>query len=399
MIRSPFGPNDSSAPAAQRRAAGFSLIELSVVLVLLTIVLGLGLGALNAQLQSGNASVTRKRQELIRDALIVHLGAAKRLPCADDPAAGGVTGVEDCPATSGVIPYATLGLSREAAEDGWGNLFSYAVFAEVAPVCPSQGGPGKDWKNAACFGEGKTGGFIVKDGTVGSATDLTTSAIAVIVSHGSNGLGAWTREGTRNAAPVPCEEAHNSNQAAAGCTLAANTFYRGERADVDDMAAYLNAGEAIQQLARQGVLKTAPGRLAEDMQISLDTALGTALASGCPSAASIPVTLPSSVSVDPWGHPYIWNPNTNPPTIDTAGVPPKTSDPATLTPYANAPTGNVVFQISSGGCPDLTTCFPVVAPATRYLTKTVFDAKCPPPPYNRRGPAASPASPRWNWGS
>src|SRR5574338_365227 len=342
MIRSPFGPNDSPAPAAPRRAAGFSLIELSVVLVLLTIVLGLGLGALNAQLQSGNASVTRKRQELIRDALIVHLGAAKRLPCADDPAAGGVTGGEDCPATSGVIPYATLGLSRETAEDGWGNLFSYAVFAEAAPVCPSPGGgPGKDWKSAACFGEGKTGGFIVKDGTVGSATDLTTSAIAVIVSHGANGLGAWTREGTRNAAPVTCEEAHNSNQAAAGCTLAANTFYRGERADVDDMVAYLNAGEAIQQLARQGTLMSASARMAEDMQTAMDAVLGGFAAAGCTN----PLPVAPAVPADPWGHDY---------TVTGVTI-----------------VGSTIYSISSSGC---SSCTPAVPLTQRYLTKAGLNA-------------------------
>lgn len=339
-VPDPHRPKVIAPRPWRRREGGFSLIELSVVLVLLTIVLGLGLGALNAQLQSGNAAVTRQRLETIRQALIAHLGAAKRLPCADDPSTGGVTGIEDCPATVGVVPYATLGLARETAEDGWGNLFSYAVFAEATPLCP---GPGKDWKNAACFGEGKAGGFIVKDGTVGAATDLTTSAIAVIVSHGSNGLGAWTREGTRNANPVRCEEAHNSGQAMAGCTLAANTFYRGERADVDDIVGYLNAGEAIQQLARQGVMKTAPGRMAEDMQAAVDTALGAIAANGCTGGYTI--TLPTQY--DPWGNAY-----TN----------------STVTPSAST-----VYQISSSGC-TAASCVPQVGATVLPLKKSDVDA-------------------------
>ena len=341
-VPDPHRPTAIAPRPWRRRSGGFSLIELSVVLVLLTIVLGLGLGALNAQLQSGNAAVTRQRLETIRQALIAHLGAARRLPCADAPSTGGVTGAEDCPAASGVVPYATLGLARETAEDGWGNLFSYSVFAEATPLCPSPGGgPGKDWKNAACFGEGKIGGFIIKDGTVGAATDLTTSAIAVIVSHGPNGLGAWTREATRNAAPVRCEEAHNSGQAVAGCALAANTFYRGERADVDDMVGYLNAGEAIQQLARQGVMKTAPGRLVEDMQAALETALGAVLTYGC---GSYPITLPATT--DPWGNAYVGN------TVNTSADP--------------------VFQIVSPGCP---ACSPAVAATTRQITRLALNAK------------------------
>jgi prepilin-type N-terminal cleavage/methylation domain-containing protein len=328
----------SARRPAPTRLRGFSLIELSVVLVLLTIVLGLGLGALNAQFQSGNASVTKKRQELIRDALIAHLAAAKRLPCADDPAIGGVTGTENCPATFGVVPYVTLGLARESAEDGWGNLFSYAVYAGASPTCP---GNGIDWKDANCFGEGKSGGYTVKDGKVGAATDVTTGAIAAIVSHGPNGLGAWTREATRNASPVGCEEAHNSLQAVAGCTLAANTFYRGERADVDDQVAYLNAGEAIQQLARQGVVKSAPGRMVEDMQAALDTALGAVVAYGCGSQTII---LPATV--DPWGNNYAGS------SVNTGGSP--------------------VFQIASTGC---ATCTPAVAATTRQITHSELNAQ------------------------
>lgn len=306
-----------------------------MVLVLLTIVLGLGLGALNAQFLSANASLTKKRQDVLREALIAHLGAARRLPCADDPATGGVTGVEDCPASFGVVPYATLGLARESAEDGWGNLFSYAVFVGPTPVCP---GTGIDWKNANCFGEGKSGGFTVNDGSVGAATALTTAAVAVIVSHGGNGLGAWTREATRNAGPVRCEEAHNAKLAAAGCTLVASTFYRGERQDVDDIVGYVVAGEAIQQLARQGVLKTAPGRLGEDMQSAVDTVLGAFATTGCTLIPSAPA------GIDPWGNAYSS-------TVSMAG--------------------STIYQIGSAGC---TTCTPAVPAATRVLTKAELNA-------------------------
>src|SRR5690606_34498183 len=101
-----------------------------------------------------------------------------------------------CPAAYGVIPYATLGLSREIAEDGWGNLFSYHVYAEVpTPTCP---GPGLNWGNSQCFGEGKGGALKVNDGP----NEIANSVVAVVVSHGPNGLGAYGVLGTPNPDPT-----------------------------------------------------------------------------------------------------------------------------------------------------------------------------------------------------
>ncbi|MBL8447251.1 MAG: prepilin-type N-terminal cleavage/methylation domain-containing protein [Zoogloeaceae bacterium] len=315
--------------------AGFSLIELSVVLVLLTIILGLGLGALNARFQSANTSVTRQRMDLVREALLAHLGATHRLPCAEDVSAGGVTGLEECPNTFGTIPFVTLGLARETSEDGWGNLMSYGVFANTAPTCP---GSGIDWKSATCFGEGKVGGITLNDGTVAAPIPLTTQAIAVIISHGPNGLGAWTRQGSRNAAPVSCEEAQNTQQAIPSCTLAAQVFFRGERTDVDDLASTLLAGEAIQRLARDGVLQSPTARLGADLQAAVDQFVGAFAAAGCTLTPSAPSGL------DPWGHAYST-------TISLSGA--------------------TVFQITSSGC---TTCTPPVAATTRSVTKTELNA-------------------------
>ncbi len=316
-------------------AAGFSLIELSVVLVLLTIVLGLGLGALNARFQSANGSATRQRMELVREALIQHLGAARRLPCAEDVSSGGVTGLEECPTLFGTIPFATLGLPREAAEDGWGNLMSYTVYASASPACP---GSGVDWKSASCFGEGKVGGITVNNGILASPVALTTQAIAVIISHGPNGLGAWTRQGTRNAAPVGCEEAQNSQQTVAACTLTANVFFHGERPEVDDLASFLVAGEALQRLARDGVLLSPGARLGADLQAAIDQFIGAFATAGCTVAPSI------SVGLDPWGHAY-----------------------SATTSLAN-PT---VFQVTSSGCP---TCAPAVPVTSRSVSKTELNA-------------------------
>lgn len=140
---------------------GFTLIELSVVVVIIAMVLTMGLTALNAQLISASYMETKKRQGLIKEALIAYLGANKRLPCPDVPNntdgttdASQVTGREDrnggvagaCTdpdgdgVAFGVVPYQSLGLGRDAALDGWGNFMSYRIsVANPAPTCPGNG--------------------------------------------------------------------------------------------------------------------------------------------------------------------------------------------------------------------------------------------------------------------
>lgn len=284
-----------------RCSAGFSLVELAVVLVIMSIVLTMGLGAMNAQMLMGNQSITKKRQEIVKDALISYLGAQKRLPCAEDSSSGGVTGLEECPNTFGTIPFVTLGISREMATDGTGNLFSYAVSSQTPPPNCVTTPTAIDWKQSQCFGEGKSGTFIVSDGTVATPTQLTNQAIAVVVSHGANGLGAYAVQGTRNANPVTCEEGHNAILAVGSCTLAANTFYKGERDGNDDIILFVTSTEAINALVRQGSIKSASGRVADDLASVRSQMLSAkAIAPTC----STPVAQ-TPPKPDPWGNNYV----------------------------------------------------------------------------------------------
>ncbi|HEV2611814.1 MAG TPA: type II secretion system protein [Noviherbaspirillum sp.] len=203
--------------------AGFTLIEMAIVVLIVSIMMTLGVATLSAQLESTAVASTKKRQEAIRDALVAYLAKNRRLPCPDNPAANAPNvafdGIEDraaasvagppptpntttaCSSAFGVVPYATLGISRELAQDGWSNLFSYQV--STAPY---------NWTLNASFSAGSQGGITVNTrNAAGTLTAFTGNAVVVLASHGKTALGAYTVGGTRNTLPVGVDEVENSN--------------------------------------------------------------------------------------------------------------------------------------------------------------------------------------------
>ncbi len=315
-------PSSPTLPRA-RLAAGFTLIEIAVVLGIVMIVLSLGLTAISAQLSSASYTITKKRQDAIKDALVGYFGAHNSLPCPyapvlGTPAAGTFTGEVGaaCPQPFGTVPFAALGLAREIGEDGWGNLFSYQVYTDAVPGCP---GTGRDWANPSCFGTGKSGSLTVNDGAVGASTLLSSSGVAVVVSHGINGLGAWVAaQGTRNAPPLTCVEVQNAGGPPsgggitwpAGCPGAytPNTFYKGESQANDDVVAYLTATDLLQPLIKQGALNSPAAQVNVDLQTLYDQAIASSITPlNCPQPLTLlpalPV-IPPTWGVDPWGNSY-----------------------------------------------------------------------------------------------
>lgn len=117
------------------KQAGFSLIELALVLVILTLALGGALVPLNAQIEHKQWRDTEHGLQLVHDALLGFTVRNGRLPC---PASGASNGMES-PVNGGVctnpydgyVPAVSLGLSQLDTQgyvlDAWGNRLRYAV--------------------------------------------------------------------------------------------------------------------------------------------------------------------------------------------------------------------------------------------------------------------------------
>jgi prepilin-type N-terminal cleavage/methylation domain-containing protein len=256
--------NTSSLGMVRVRLAGFTLVEMAVVVVLMGIVLTMGLRMLQATLNNAAWSETKLKQERIKVALITFLRTHGRLPCPDT--ALPPTGAEPANclvnAGRGVLPWQALGLSVGDVQDGWSNFFTYRV-ANKTPATSS------NWTIKA--GLPAAAPFTISELTV-PLTALTVQArsdagalgpamvpspVVVIMSHGKNGSGARTLRGAALLpAPLGADELSNA-------TAASTTFITRTPSDVaaaaggayDDLVAYMTPKDLLQPLLDDKTLK------------------------------------------------------------------------------------------------------------------------------------------------
>lgn len=298
---------------------GFTLAEMAVVVVIAGILMVSGVKILTAQIDGASYSATRIKQEMIKQALITYLGVNRRLPCPDTRSGNGPgaltftvaappDGIENrttagnvttnCAATFGVVPYATLGLAREAAVDGWGNLFSYHL-----STVPS------NWGLTASFADINSGALIINERTAaGAASLLTSTVVMVIVSHGKNGNGAWTVKGTQAVQPAAAtnpDERENTN------IVNNTTYFKREYSDnttasggsFDDLVMFITAADLIAPLRRDGTLQNMNAVVVQQQENIKNSIIGFMMGTGCNVPANITTALGLSASdvTDPWG--------------------------------------------------------------------------------------------------
>lgn len=194
---------------------GFTLAEVAVAFVIISLLIAGAVMPLAGQIEARNLAETRRIMDQIREATIGFVQINGRLPCPADgtTASGSVngsgasagaeqynTGTSLCTAVFGVVPWATLGVSET---DAWGRRISYyvdQVFADgfsVASHGPSCT-PSPALTSPMSFGLCSTGTLTVntRNDTTHAVTSIGSSLPAVFISHGKNGYGAYTSQGT-----------------------------------------------------------------------------------------------------------------------------------------------------------------------------------------------------------
>lgn len=178
---------------------GFTLIEMAVVLVIIGLMLGGLLVPLSVQMDMRGYQETNKRLDEAKEALIGFAMANGRLPC---PASDTSLGIEDPVGGGncnhdydGFLPAATLGLTNVDgsgyALDGWGgnpvNRIRYAVtIGNTNAFTTTNGMRTTGLSTLAPDLYVCASGSVVTAANCGTATSLTSTAVAVVFSAGKN---------------------------------------------------------------------------------------------------------------------------------------------------------------------------------------------------------------------
>lgn len=193
-------------------------MELAIAIFVLALLLGSILVPLATQVQQRQIADTQKILDEIREALLGFATTNGYLPCPDrqvgsaandgtedvDAATGrctNISGTTPNALAAGNLPWASLGVGHQ---DAWGNRFRYTVLETYARRTPA---------TSFNLNTSATGGLRVCSSTgCGSPATLTSTAVAVVISHGSNGRGAINANtNLSNPPPASVDEANNAN--------------------------------------------------------------------------------------------------------------------------------------------------------------------------------------------
>lgn len=242
--------HDSAGIAKQ----GFTLVEMSIVLIIMSVVVGSGFALATRMNERQKEDVTLARLDAIEKALLDYRKANDHLPCPADgtvnpdnanygieaaspspdlctggtPAANFTAATHatktvytDTTVVGGTVPIVTLGLPKEYGIDGWGNKFSYHIDARATERSAFST---YTISNGNCFN-------IIVDDLLTWADDadrnyLSFHAVYALISHGKDGHGAFSMGGPRiNSGTVNAFQQQNADYDDTGTTMAYNNLF------------------------------------------------------------------------------------------------------------------------------------------------------------------------------
>lgn len=236
-----------------RRISGFTLLELGIALVVLSLLLSGVLTIVNQNNRIAKQAELKTKMDVIESALIGFRKNNGRIPC-PGPTAIGATPVSETHASfglessnpgtcteaaavflantntvGGMVPVRSLGLSDDYAFDPWGGQFFYAVDKRMTSATLFAATTPTDQSNA--------GNITVKDSV---EANRTTLAIVVVVSFGENGHGAYQASGARKYSDSPgAHELENCDCTASAPGTFNSVFYQeAASTNYDDVTRY-----------------------------------------------------------------------------------------------------------------------------------------------------------------
>ena len=209
-------------------AQGFTLAELAMVIILTGLALGGIAVPLSVQVESVRATQARESIDAIALSLLGYAQLHGHLPCPADPTraetavgagqARPLSGIDCEGGFWGALPWSTLGVPQL---DPWGRRYSYRVAREVANALDECVGTVNRAHSICVSAPPSRSHHATQDalevrerrsaGRYPAGTDpIATRVVAVIVSHGANGFGAYLPSG--RPIPTPAALANGDEQ-------------------------------------------------------------------------------------------------------------------------------------------------------------------------------------------
>jgi len=172
----------------------YTLVELSIVLVIISIFLSSGLNIFTNNIVQTKTVNTKEKLNIIYRSLAEYLMQNKKLPCpiiltlAKDKDTNlnygaMISGCATSPnqITIGALPTRDLGLPNDMAEDDFGNKILYVVDNRLIPAAQSN-------FNATNF----------SDGAISISGQSSTKPVLLLLSFGANSCGSYKTNGQQN---------------------------------------------------------------------------------------------------------------------------------------------------------------------------------------------------------
>ncbi len=232
---------------SRARQAGFSLVEMAIVMVIIGLMIGGLLTPLSVQLEQHKVAETQKALDEAREALTGFALRNGYLPC---PAVSAANGLEDRSGAgcregkrAGFLPWATLGLGKL---DSWGHIYRYSVAPAYAN---SQVLFGLATPRDITIGTRDARGNLV-------AASAVNDIPAVVMSHGKNGYGAFSELGIRTATAAAGNLDERTNLGEDGIAFVART--PGDAStpggEYDDLVTWLSPNVLFNRMVAAGTL-------------------------------------------------------------------------------------------------------------------------------------------------
>ena len=318
------------AHSLQRKTqSGFTLIEIAIVLVIGGLLLSAILGVVSAQRTNVGIIATKTKGEAIVTALISFVSRNHRLPC---PAVANVVpadpgyGIEapnpgSCDGTvnfggvpntvfRGIVPWMSLGLSDVQGLDGYERRFTYFVRGQetnrTADTLSAMRGNMTIHSGAPiALGLNPAGNQINSCSNTVGDNSCNLDAVAVIISHGGNGSGAFLASGTQMAGPPGVLEQENTDN---DRNFIDTGYSSNETNPFDDIMFALDPDDLLRPLAEDDSIPSARAVTTDRINLIREVLIAQIVnANGAVPAPLPPIPPLPDPPQDGWGVDFLYN--------------------------------------------------------------------------------------------